>query len=82
LFPYDVDGAWNSSRSDWSRWGSSIAAGPDALALDPDVQRNTYVPEPPPPGFGRTWLDAYVQARADGVAGCRTNLVYSRLPGD
>jgi hypothetical protein len=37
--------------------GEQHVAGLDDLALDPDVQRNTYVPEPPPPG-GRTWLDA------------------------
>jgi RimJ/RimL family protein N-acetyltransferase len=42
------------------------AAGLEALAQDPDVQRNTYVPVPPPAGFGRTWAEGYEQGRADG----------------
>lgn len=37
-----------------------------AMALDPDVQRFTRVPIPPPPGFERTWLARYEQGRADG----------------
>jgi RimJ/RimL family protein N-acetyltransferase len=45
--------------------GEHHVAGLDALAVDPDVQRNTYVPEPPPPGFGRTWLESYEKARAE-----------------
>ncbi len=43
------------------------ADGLDALALDPDVQRFTYVPSPPPPGFGKTWLELYERGRADGT---------------
>src|SRR3954467_4312327 len=39
----------------------------ERLAADPDVQRNTYVPEPPPPGFGCTWLEAYEKAREAGT---------------
>jgi len=39
----------------------------ERLAADPDVQRNTYVPEPPPPGFGCTWLEAYAKAREAGT---------------
>jgi ribosomal-protein-alanine N-acetyltransferase len=42
------------------------ADGLEALAQDPDVQRNTYVPVPPPAGFGRTWAENYEQGRADG----------------
>src|SRR3954451_5570301 len=38
----------------------------ERLAADPDVQRNTYVPEPPAPGFGCTWLEAYAKAREAG----------------
>jgi RimJ/RimL family protein N-acetyltransferase len=38
----------------------------DAIALDPLTQRFTYVPSPPPPGFGRSWLDRYEQGRRDG----------------
>ncbi len=38
----------------------------EALAQDPDVQRNTYVPAPPPAGFGRTWAERYEEGRADG----------------
>ncbi len=39
----------------------------ERLASDPEVQRNTYVPEPPPPGFGCTWLEAYEKAREAGT---------------
>ena len=39
----------------------------ERLAADPAVQRNTYVPEPPPPGFGCTWLEAYEKAREAGT---------------
>ena len=39
----------------------------ERLAADPEVQRNTYVPEPPPPGFGCTWLEAYEKAREAGT---------------
>ena len=39
----------------------------DALAQDPDVQRNTYVPSPPPSDFGTTWLEGYERGRADGT---------------
>ena len=39
----------------------------ERLAADPDVQRYTYVPEPPPPGFGCTWLEAYEKAREAGT---------------
>lgn len=38
----------------------------EALAQDPDVQANTYVPMPPPPGFGRTWAERYEEGRAEG----------------
>jgi RimJ/RimL family protein N-acetyltransferase len=39
----------------------------ERLAGDPEVQRNTYVPEPPPPGFGCAWLEAYEKARRAGT---------------
>jgi RimJ/RimL family protein N-acetyltransferase len=39
----------------------------DALAQDPDVQRNTYVPSPPPADFGTTWLESYERAREEGT---------------
>jgi RimJ/RimL family protein N-acetyltransferase len=42
------------------------ADGMEALAQDPDVQRNTYVPVPPPPGYGRSWVERYEEGRADG----------------
>ncbi len=41
--------------------------GLDALAQDPDVQLNTYVPSQPTAGFGRTWLERYEQGREDGT---------------
>jgi RimJ/RimL family protein N-acetyltransferase len=39
-----------------------------ALLDDPDVLRFTRVPEPPPAGFERLWLDRYEAARVDGSA--------------
>jgi len=42
-------------------------AGLDVLAQDPDVQRNTYVPSPPPADFGTTWLETYERGRAEGT---------------
>ena len=42
-------------------------AGLDAIAMDPDVQRNTYVPSPPPADFGKSWLERYEQGREDGT---------------
>ena len=41
--------------------------GLGALAQDPDVQLNTYVPSPPPADFGRTWLEQYERGRKDGT---------------
>ncbi len=37
-----------------------------ALA-DPEIVRNTRVPEPPPPGFADYWLGRYEEGRADGT---------------
>jgi RimJ/RimL family protein N-acetyltransferase len=37
------------------------------LTLDPDVQRFTSVPEPPPPGYAQAWFDAYERGRLDGT---------------
>lgn len=34
---------------------------------DPDVVRFTRIPEPVPPGFARTWLAAYEDARREGT---------------
>jgi RimJ/RimL family protein N-acetyltransferase len=39
-----------------------------ALLADPEVLRFTRVPEPPPAGFPRLWLDHYEAAREDGSA--------------
>jgi RimJ/RimL family protein N-acetyltransferase len=43
---------------------------PDVAALldDPDTLRFTRVPEPPPEGFERTWLERYETCRVDGSA--------------
>jgi RimJ/RimL family protein N-acetyltransferase len=41
--------------------------GLDAIAQDPEVQRNTYVPSPPPADFGQSWLERYEQGREDGT---------------
>jgi RimJ/RimL family protein N-acetyltransferase len=40
----------------------------EALAQEPVVQRFTRVPEPPPPGFARSWLARYEAGRRDGSA--------------
>jgi RimJ/RimL family protein N-acetyltransferase len=37
------------------------------LLDDPDVQRFTRVPEPPPPDFARTWLGIYEERRSAGT---------------
>ena len=37
------------------------------LIQDPGVRRFTRVPEPPAPGWERTWFDRYVAGRADGT---------------
>jgi len=37
-----------------------------ALAADPVVRRFTRVPDPPPEGFARTWLDRYRAGETDG----------------
>jgi RimJ/RimL family protein N-acetyltransferase len=39
-----------------------------ALLDDPEVLRFTRVPEPPPGGFPRMWLERYDAARIDGTA--------------
>jgi RimJ/RimL family protein N-acetyltransferase len=38
-----------------------------ALLDDPEVLRHTRVPEPPPPGFARQWLERYAEGRRDGT---------------
>jgi RimJ/RimL family protein N-acetyltransferase len=38
------------------------------LIADPEVLRFTRIPEPPPDGFPRQWLDRYERGRADGTA--------------
>jgi RimJ/RimL family protein N-acetyltransferase len=39
----------------------------EAMVDDPDVLRFTRVPDPPPPGFARTWFDAYEAGRVIGT---------------
>jgi RimJ/RimL family protein N-acetyltransferase len=39
----------------------------DALIADPGTLRFTRIPEPPPPGFPRQWLDSYEAGRRDGT---------------
>ena len=41
--------------------------GLSAIAQDPDVQRNTFVPSAPPDDFGTTWLESYERGRKDGT---------------
>ena len=38
----------------------------DRLIEDPEVLRQTRIPEPPPAGFTRRWLARYVEGRRDG----------------
>jgi RimJ/RimL family protein N-acetyltransferase len=38
-----------------------------ALATDPEIQRFTRFPVPPPPGWTRQWFAGYEQGRADGT---------------
>src|SRR5581483_8558705 len=42
-------------------------AGVEAMLADPDLLRFTRVPEPAPPGFARTWLERYEEARRAGT---------------
>jgi RimJ/RimL family protein N-acetyltransferase len=42
-------------------------AGMEALIADLEVLRFTRVPEPPPDGFARGWLDRYRRGRAEGT---------------
>jgi RimJ/RimL family protein N-acetyltransferase len=46
-----------------ARWNDAVAA----LVADPDVLRFTRIPEPPPAGFARTWIDSYEQGRTEGA---------------
>jgi len=39
----------------------------EALLNDPDVLRFTRVPDPPPPGYARTWFDGYEAGRLIGT---------------
>jgi RimJ/RimL family protein N-acetyltransferase len=40
----------------------------EALIAEPSVLRHTRIPEPPPPGFARHWLERYEVKRRNGVA--------------
>jgi RimJ/RimL family protein N-acetyltransferase len=48
-----------------------------ALVADPDVLRFTRVPEPPPPGFARTWL-----ARYEGETGAGARAGFAAVDDD
>jgi RimJ/RimL family protein N-acetyltransferase len=37
-----------------------------ALVADPQVRRFTRIPEPPPAGFARGWIERYISARSKG----------------
>ncbi len=39
----------------------------EALALDPEVRRRTYVPSEPVAGFGKTWFATYERGRSEGT---------------
>jgi RimJ/RimL family protein N-acetyltransferase len=44
------------------RWLDDVAD----LVADPDVRRFTRIPEPPPDGFARSWIDGYEAGRREG----------------
>jgi RimJ/RimL family protein N-acetyltransferase len=44
------------------RWVDDVAD----LVADPGVRQFTRIPEPPPEGFARSWIDVYEAARRDG----------------
>jgi RimJ/RimL family protein N-acetyltransferase len=44
------------------RWLDEVAG----LVADPEVLRFTRIPEPPPDGFVRSWIDMYEAGRRDG----------------
>jgi RimJ/RimL family protein N-acetyltransferase len=46
--------------------GEQHLAGVEEMLDDPDSLRFTRVPEPVPPGFARSWLERYEEARTDG----------------
>src|SRR5205807_6526170 len=45
------------------RWLDHVAA----LVADPDVLRFTRIPEPPPLGFERQWVESYATGRRAGT---------------
>ena len=47
-------------------FGEEHLAGVEGMFDDPDLLRFTRIPEPVPPGFARTWLERYAEARTDG----------------
>ena len=55
------------------RWVEDVAD----LVADPQVLRFTRIPEPPPAGFARTWIESYEAARIDG-----TREGFAALDGD
>jgi RimJ/RimL family protein N-acetyltransferase len=44
------------------RWRDDVAM----LITDPEVLRHTRIPEPPPEGFERGWIESYEHGRRDG----------------
>jgi RimJ/RimL family protein N-acetyltransferase len=49
------------------RFPAELALALDELIQDPDVQRFTSVPQPPPPGYAAEWFARYEQGRRDGT---------------
>jgi RimJ/RimL family protein N-acetyltransferase len=47
-------------------FGERHLAGVEGMLADPELLRFTRVPEPAPPGFARTWLERYEEARREG----------------
>jgi RimJ/RimL family protein N-acetyltransferase len=64
------------------RFGERHLPDLEALVHDPEVLRFTRVPDPPPPGFARTWLDHYQEGeRNGGSAGFMAYAADSTLAG-
>lgn len=55
------------------RWLDEV----DELVADPEVQRFTRIPEPPPEDFARGWIEMYNEGRRDG-----TREGFAALDGD
>ena len=59
-------GRCDTPRMELRPFGEQDLGDIDELIADPDVLHLTRIPEPPPDGFARQWLDRYERGRRDG----------------